>query len=64
MSVEQQVEKLTTDVAKHRLTANGIDHPEENLKHELNVLLKRGVHGLYIFAVDTELRNKLLDAAS
>ena len=32
---------------------------EENLKHELNVLLKRGVHGLYLFAVDEGLQQRL-----
>lgn len=39
----------------------GSDDPVENLKHELNVLLKRGVHGLYLFAVDDELEHHLLD---
>lgn len=42
----------------------GSKTPEENLRHELNVLLKRGVHGLYLFAVDTELRNHLYDMAA
>lgn len=32
----------------------------ENLRNELNVLLTRGVHGLYIFAVDPALREELL----
>nr|WP_269800350.1 DUF2075 domain-containing protein [Bifidobacterium longum] len=35
------------------------DFAEENLKHELNVLLKRGVHGLYLFAVDEGLQQRL-----
>ena len=35
------------------------DYSEQNLRNELNVLLKRGVHGLYLFAVDEELRKKL-----
>lgn len=35
------------------------DFATENLKHELNVLLKRGVHGLYLFAVDGELQQRL-----
>lgn len=35
------------------------DFAEENLKHELNVLLKRGVHGLYLFAVDEGLQRRL-----
>ncbi len=32
------------------------------LKNELNVLLTRGVNGLYIYAVDEELQKALLDA--
>ncbi|MBT1175291.1 DUF2075 domain-containing protein [Bifidobacterium sp. LC6] len=31
----------------------------QNIRHELNVLLKRGVHGLYLFAVDEELQQRL-----
>ena len=30
------------------------------LKNVINVLLTRGVHGLYIYAVDTDLRQKLV----
>ena len=40
---------------------NGSERPEDNLRHELNVLLKRGVHGLYLFAVDEGLERRLLD---
>lgn len=39
-----------------------VDFSEELLKNELNVLLTRGVHGLYIYAVDPELRGRLLEA--
>ena len=39
-----------------------VDFSEELLKNELNVLLTRGVHGLYIYAVDPELRERLLEA--
>ena len=35
------------------------DYSEQNLRNELNVLLKRGVHGLYLFAVDPELQTRL-----
>lgn len=38
-----------------------IDNSKEFLKNELNVLLTRGVNGLYIYAVDDELRRKLLE---
>ncbi|OZG69394.1 hypothetical protein BEUL_0800 [Bifidobacterium eulemuris] len=33
------------------------------LRRQLGVLLKRGVHGLYLFAVDSALQNKLREAA-
>ncbi|MGB7366058.1 DNA/RNA helicase domain-containing protein, partial [Carnobacterium jeotgali] len=33
------------------------------LKNELNVLLTRGVNGLYIYAVDEELQKALINAA-
>ncbi|MFF2797097.1 DUF2075 domain-containing protein [Lysinibacillus xylanilyticus] len=39
-----------------------IEVAEQNLRNELNVLLKRGVKGLYIYAVDEELREALLRA--
>lgn len=38
------------------------DVAEDLLKNELNVLLTRGVNGLYIYAVDDELQNMLLKA--
>lgn len=36
-----------------------VDYSNHNLRNELNVLLKRGVHGLYLFAVDPELQAAL-----
>ena len=36
---------------------------EEFLRNELNVLMKRGVNGLYIYACDNELRKKLLQCS-
>lgn len=36
---------------------------EELLRNQLNVLLTRGVHGLYLFAVDEELQQALLAAS-
>lgn len=35
------------------------DFAEDNLRNELNVLLTRGVHGLYLFAVDPALQERL-----
>ena len=40
------------------------DFSYQNLSNELNVLLKRGVHGLYLFAVDPDLQEALKRAAS
>lgn len=40
-----------------------IDYSEDNLRNELNVLLKRGVHGLYLFAVDKELQRRLIEVS-
>lgn len=40
-----------------------LDYSKQNLHNELNVLLKRGVHGLYLFAVDPELQAALKAAA-
>ncbi|WP_408634265.1 DNA/RNA helicase domain-containing protein [Paratractidigestivibacter faecalis] len=40
------------------------DFSRQNLSNELNVLLKRGVHGLYLFAVDPDLQEALKRAAS
>lgn len=36
---------------------------EEFIRHEINVLLTRGVQGLYLYAVDDELREALHKAA-
>ncbi|MFC6202677.1 DUF2075 domain-containing protein [Lactiplantibacillus nangangensis] len=51
--------------AKNKRTWHGkkIDVTRELLRNELNVLLTRGVHGLYIYAVDDQLQQALLTAA-
>lgn len=36
---------------------------EELLKHEIRVLMTRGVNGLYIYECDPDLRAALLEAA-
>ncbi|MFC4653209.1 DNA/RNA helicase domain-containing protein [Lactococcus nasutitermitis] len=41
---------------------HGIDAINHNLNNELNVLLTRGVHGLYICACDESLQKALLEA--
>lgn len=54
------------DASKNSKATNmrdgSIDYSRENLRNELNVLLKRGVHGLYLFAVDPELQRALKTA--
>lgn len=54
-------ESKNTNAIRHRTFADG--HKEyvsdQLLANELNVLLTRGVNGLYIYAVDDELREKL-----
>lgn len=45
-----------------RLDGTKVCVAEELLRNELNVLLTRGVHGLYIYAVDDELRSILMAA--
>ncbi len=50
-----------TNRRKHE-DGNKVSHAEELLENDLNVLLTRGVHGLYIYAVDPALRDVLLKA--
>lgn len=52
------------DVIRNRKLADGqmADVSSQLLNNELNVLLTRGVNGLYIYAVDDQLRQALLDA--
>ena len=57
-------ESYNKKATNHRTLANGkkVDVHDELLANELNVLMTRGVHGLYIYAVDDQLRQALLDA--
>jgi len=49
---------------KHRTwKGKSISVAKELLRNELNVLLTRGVHGLYLYAVDDALQQALLTAA-
>lgn len=52
-------------VHKRRTMSDGSmqNFGEELLKHELRVLMTRGVNGMYIYACDPELRKALLEAA-
>lgn len=59
--VYDKQESKNKKATQSRTITNGekLDISEMLLKNELNVLLTRGVHGLYIYAVDEELRNAL-----
>lgn len=71
-SVKYRDGKIVFDKEKHankaalynRTLSNGKKQSfaEELMRNELNVLLTRGVHGLYIYAVDDELRKVLKKA--
>ncbi|WP_210415250.1 DUF2075 domain-containing protein [Corynebacterium sp. sy039] len=52
------------NVTKKRTISDGskVELHDELLQNQLNVLLTRGVHGLYIYAVDEELQAELLRA--
>lgn len=53
-------------ISKLRIKELGIEKinvTRELVKNELNVLLTRGVHGLYIYVVDNQLLQALLSAA-
>lgn len=54
-------ESKNKGAVQNRKLANGekVNYGERLLRNELNVLLTRGVNGLYIYAVDEELREAL-----
>ena len=54
----------TKKAIRNRTLADGtrMKFGETLLKNELNVLLTRGVNGLYLFAVDKELQKALKEA--
>ena len=57
-------ESENTNAIRNRTLKNGkkMKVADRLLPNELNVLLTRGVNGLYIYAVDDELRRALLEA--
>ena len=57
-------ESKNKGAVQNRKLANGekVNYGERLLRNELNVLLTRGVNGLYIYAVDEELREALKKA--
>ena len=58
-------ESSNDKVHKRRTMSDGSmqNFGKELLKHELRVLMTRGVNGMYIYACDPELRKALLEAA-
>lgn len=48
---------------KATMHRDGVNYGMEHLQNELNVLIKRGVHGLFIYAVDDALRSALIKAS-
>lgn len=58
-------ESQNAKAIRNRTLSDGrkINAAEELLQNELNVLLKRGVHGLFLYAVDPQLQKALLKAA-
>lgn len=59
--------KIKVDMTKSKSKkavqrSNGESAVVQNLYNELNVLLTRGVHGLYIYAIDHELQEALKEA--
>ena len=61
--IEFSLEDSRNDRATNKRSGFEDYDPRVNLSNELNVLLKRGVHGLYLFAVDPGLQQALKEAA-
>ncbi|MBU8786210.1 MULTISPECIES: DUF2075 domain-containing protein [Bacillus] len=72
VSYDEEKDELLIDTSKYKDTGAFISRtdlsPEENqqIKEEIvlnsiNVLMKRGIHGLYIYATDPKLRKRLLE---
>ncbi|MGX7405026.1 hypothetical protein SAMN04487985_10123 [Aerococcus urinaehominis] len=55
--------KATRNRTIDKVNKISVNPAEELLRNELNVLITRGVNGLYIYAVDDQLRSALLEAA-
>ncbi|MGE7781555.1 DUF2075 domain-containing protein [Peribacillus sp. NPDC097264] len=72
LSYDEGKNKLIIDSSKYKDTGAFISRtdlsPEKNreireeiILNSINVLMKRGIHGLYIYATDPKLRQKLLE---
>jgi len=69
---DPKTEQLTVNIEKYQDTGAFTGRPdmsddltnerkEEIILNSLNILMKRAIHGLYIYPVNQNLRNKLLD---
>ncbi|TMU83917.1 DUF2075 domain-containing protein [Bacillus sp. BHET2] len=72
VSYDEEKEELVIDPSKYKDTGAFISRtdlsPEKNqqvkkdiILNSINVLMKRGIHGLYIYATDLKLRAKLIE---
>lgn len=75
VSYDEEKDELVIDPSKYKDTGAFIARtdlsPEKNQKikeeiilNSINVLMKRGIHGLYIYATDPKLRKRLLEIKS
>lgn len=69
---DEENDRLKIDIAKYKDTeafrtrkdlteAENIKVKEEIVLNSINILMKRGIHGLYIYATDPKLRERLLE---
>ncbi|MED2977926.1 DUF2075 domain-containing protein [Bacillus swezeyi] len=72
VSYDEDKDKLVIDISKYKDTGAFISRtdlsPEKNeqikeqiILNSINVLMKRGIHGLYIYVTDPKLRKRLLE---
>ena len=72
VSYDEDKDELVIDTSKYKDTGAFISRtdlsPEQNeqvkeqiILNSINVLMKRGIHGLYIYATDPKLRKRLLE---
>lgn len=72
VSYDEEKDELVIDTSKYKDTGAFVSRtdlsPEQNeqikeqiILNSINVLMKRGIHGLYIYATDPKLRKRLLE---
>lgn len=74
ISYDERTDRITVDISKYKdteafrkradLTVGDQEEvKEEIILNSINILMKRGVHGLYVYASDDKLRKKMLELA-